>query len=137
MIMDRFADITGLLAAYATGYDTGDWASVRDTFTADGAFELVTNGGADVVVYTGHRELGDFMRASLKEQQDVRRHFSTNLRVLASDDDSAQVASYLLLGVAERQGLRIVQSGQYVDTIVWRDGTARFAHRRLTMDGVF
>ena len=135
--MDRFADIAGLLAAYATGYDTGDWASICECFTADGIFELVVNNGTDTTVYTGHEELGAFMRASLEEQQDVRRHFSTNLRVLASDDDSATVASYLLLGVAQREGLRIVRSGQYTDTVVWQDGAARFAHRRLTMDGVF
>lgn len=135
--MDRFADITSLLAAYATGYDTGDWASICECFTADGVFELVVNDGADVTVFTGHEELGAFMREQLASQQDVRRHFSTNLRVLSSAADSAQVASYLLLGVAERAGLRIVQSGQYLDSIVWQDGTARFAHRRLTMDGVF
>jgi ketosteroid isomerase-like protein len=135
--MDRFADIAGLLSAYATGYDTGDWASICECFTPDGVFELIVNDGADITVYTGRDELGAFMRSQLEAQQDIRRHFSTNLRVVTSDEESAQVASYLLLGVAERAGLRIVQSGQYLDTIVWQDGAARFAHRRLTMDGIF
>ena len=135
--MDRLSDISSLLAAYATGYDTGDWPLIRDCFTPDGVFELVMNDGADTAVYTGRVEIGDFMRASLEQQQDVRRHFSTNLRVLAADGDSARVASYLLLGVSEKTGLRIVQSGQYLDTIVWQEGTARFARRRLTMDGTY
>ncbi len=135
--MDRFADITSLLAAYATGYDTGDWPSISRCFTEDGVFELVVNAGNETTTYRGRRELDEFMRTSLEEQQDTRRHFSTNLRILSSDDRSAVVASYLLLGVAERSGLRIVQSGQYEDTIVWDDEGARFAYRRLTMDGVF
>jgi hypothetical protein len=135
--MERLAEVLTLLSTYARGYDTGDWPSISACFTPDGAFELVTNGGADTVTYTGTAELDAFMQASLAEQHDVRRHFSTNFQLLADDGDHVRVASYLLLGVAEPGGLRIVQSGRYEDTIVFVGGQPKFAHRRLTMDGTF
>lgn len=135
--MERFAAISGLLAAYATGYDTGDWAAVGACFTDDGVFELVDHAGATIGVHRGRAEIDAFMQESLDGQHDTRRHFSTNLRIVSLDGGSAQVASYLLLGAIERSELRIVQSGRYVDTVVWGPDGARFAHRRLTMDGRF
>lgn len=135
--MERLADVMSLLATYANGYDTGNWESIGECFTPDGVFELVDDDGNTKLVVNGTDEINDFMRASLEEQRDVRRHFSTNLRVLEWGDDQVRVASYLLLGVAEKAGLRVVQSGRYEDLVVWVDGRAKFAHRLLTMDGVF
>ncbi len=133
--MDRFADISSLLAEYATSYDSGDWASVGRCFTEDAVFERVGDAGAPTIIHRGRDEIGSFMRTSLDGQRDVRRHFTTNIRILSHDERSAQITSYLLLGAVEEGELRIVQSGQYRDVIVWGPDGARFAHRRLTMDG--
>jgi hypothetical protein len=136
--MERIAEITSLLAKYATGNDTNDVSMIGECFTEDAVFELVVNGSSEPpLVFNGRAAIEGLMRSSMESQGDVRRHFSTNLRILSVDDHSAHVTSYLLLGVAEYTGLVIKQSGLYVDDIVWGPVGPQFARRHLTMDGIF
>jgi hypothetical protein len=136
--MDQLAQITSLLAQYARGNDSGDVTMIGDCFTDDAVFELVVNGNDDApLIFNGRSEIEGLMRSSMETQGDIRRHFSTNLRILSLDENSAIISSYLLLGVSEYTGLRIVQSGLYEDDLSWHDGEPKFDRRNLTMDGIF
>lgn len=136
--MEQLAQITSLLAKYARGNDTNDVPMIGECFTDDATFELVINGsGEPPLVFNGRGEIEGLMRSSMESQGDVRRHFSTNLRVVTLTDDTAHITSYLLLGVSEYTGLRIVQSGFYEDDLVWGSEGPLFDRRHLTMDGVF
>jgi hypothetical protein len=136
--MDKLTEITSLLAKYALGNDTNNVPMIGECFTDDAVFELVVNGSdAAPLVFRGRAEIEGLMSSSMESQGDVRRHFSTNLRVLSLDETRAHITSYLLLGVAQFDGLQIKQSGLYEDDIVWGAAGAQFARRHLTMDGVF
>jgi hypothetical protein len=136
--MERIAEITSLLAKYATGNDSNDVSMIGECFTNDAVFELVVNGNdKPPLVFVGREAIEGLMRSSMESQGDIRRHFSTNLRILSIDDSSARISSYLLLGVSQFTGLVIKQSGLYVDDIVWSADGPQFKRRHLTMDGIF
>ena len=136
--MDQLAQITSLLATYALGNDTNNVPMIGECFTDDAVFELVVNGSDNPpLVFRGRAAIEGLMSSSMESQGDIRRHFSTNLRILSLSDSTARISSYLLLGVAGYTGLQIKQSGLYVDEIVWGPQGPKFAHRHLTMDGVF
>jgi hypothetical protein len=136
--MDQFAEITSLLAKYARGNDTNNVPMIGECFTEDAVFELVISGSNQApLIFNGRGEIEGLMSSSMESQGDIRRHFSTNLQILSLEEKSARTSSYLLLGVSEHNGLRIVQSGLYEDLIVWGPSGAQFARRNLTMDGVF
>lgn len=136
--MEQLAEITSLLAKYARGNDINDVSMIGECFTQDAVFELAIHGnGEQALVFRGRNEIEELMRSSMESQGDVRRHFSTNLRILSLTATTATIASYLLLGVSEYTGLRIVQSGLYEDEIAWGDAGPLFTRRNLTMDGIF
>lgn len=136
--MDQLAEITSLMAKYALGNDTNNVPMIGECFSADAIFELVVNGsGEPPLVFTGRDEIEQLMRSSMESQADVRRHYSTNLRIVSLTEQSAHTTSYLLLGVAEYRGLVIKQSGLYEDDIVWGVEGPQFTKRHLTMDGIF
>ena len=136
--MDQFAQVTSLLAKYAMGNDTNNVPMIGECFTDDAVFELVVNGKDEPpLVFNGREEIEGLMRSSMESQGDIRRHFSTNLRILSLSATSAHISSYLLLGVAGLHGLQIKQSGLYEDKITWGRQGPQFTHRHLTMDGVF
>ena len=87
--------------------------------------------------FRGRAEIEGLMSSSMESQNDIRRHFITNLRVLSVEKDKAKISSYLLLGVSEPTGLRIVQSGLYEDDLAWTPSGLFIQHRHLTMDGTF
>jgi len=136
--MDQLAQLTALLATYALGNDTNNVPMIGECFTDDAVFELVVNGTDDPpLVFRGREEIEGLMRSSMESQGDIRRHFSTNLRILSLSDTTAHITSYLLLGVAGFSGLQIKQSGLYEDDVVWGPKGPQFARRHLTMDGIF
>ncbi len=136
--MEQLAQITSLLAKYAVGNDTNNVPMIGECFTDDAVFELVINGNdGPPLVFNGREEIEELMRSSMESQGDIRRHFSTNLRIIALTETTAHITSYLLLGVAQYRGLQIKQSGLYEDNIVWGPAGPQFARRHLTMDGIF
>ena len=135
-MLDAFADVSTLLSTYALGYDTQNAKMVADCFHDEGTFDLLLPDGA-TMNFSGRPAVEAFMADQLNGQDDVRRHFTMNLRVIEREDERIRVGSYLLLGAIDSQGLRIVQSGRYDDVIEWHGGTAMFRSRHLTMDGTF
>jgi hypothetical protein len=93
--MERIAEITSLLAKYATGNDSNDVSMIGECFTNDAVFELVVNGNdKPPLVFVGREAIEGLMRSSMESQGDIRRHFSTNLRILSIDVSSARISSY-------------------------------------------
>jgi hypothetical protein len=133
---DLLVDVSTLLSTYALGYDTQDAVTVADCFLDDGTFDLLLPDGS-TMTFRGRDAVHAFMVEQLEGQDDLRRHFTTNLRVIEQGEGRVRVGSYLLLGAIDASGLRIVQSGRYDDVVEWHDGTARFRSRHLTMDGTF
>ena len=135
-MLDAFTDISTLLSTYALGYDTQDAGLVASCFYDDASFDMsLADGGK--LNFAGRPAIEAFMNEQLQGQDDIRRHFTMNIRVIERGDERIRIGCYLLLGAIDAQGLRIVQSGRYDDVIEWRDGTARFRSRHLTMDGTF
>lgn len=133
---DAFADVSTLLSTYAFGYDTQNAAIVADCFLDDATFDLLPPDGT-TLNFAGRSAIEAFVNEQLDGQDDKRRHFTTNIRVIEHGDDRIRIGCYLLLGAIDSAGLRIVQSGRYDDVIEWHDGQARFRSRHLTMDGTF
>lgn len=133
---DVLADASTLLATYALGYDTQDAATVADCFHEDGTFDLLLPDGG-TMSFSGRAAIRDFMQEQLDGQNDLRRHYTVNLRVIEQSTDRVHLGSYLLLGAVDADGLRMVASGRYDDVIEWHDGRAVFRSRHLTMDGSF
>jgi hypothetical protein len=136
LTVDLFMDVSTLLSTYALGYDTQDPAMVAACFAPDGVFEILLPDGT-TLTYTGRPAIEAFMQEQLNGQDDHRRHFTTNLRLISSGPDAARVGCYLLLGALSQGKLSIVQSGRYDDQIIWADGAPLFKHRYLVMDGTF
>lgn len=135
-MLDAFADVSTLLSTYALGYDTQNAAMVADCFLEDASFDLLLPDGS-TLNFTGRPAIQEFMGEQLDGQDDMRRHFTMNIRVIERAEDRIRTGCYLLLGAIDSQGLRIVQSGRYDDVIEWHDGQAKFRSRHLTMDGTF
>lgn len=133
---DTFADVSTLLANYAFGYDTQNAGTVADCFLDDATFDLLLPDG-NTLNFAGRPAIEAFMNEQLSGQDDKRRHFTTNIRVIENGANRVRIGCYLLLGAIDSTGLRIVQSGRYDDVIEWHDGRARFRSRHLTMDGTF
>ena len=133
---DTFADVSTLLSTYALGYDTQNAKMVADCFHDDATFDLLLPDGS-TLAFAGRPAIEAFMNEQLDGQDDKRRHFTMNIRVIESGEDRIRIGCYLLLGAIDAQGLRIVQSGRYDDVIEWHNGTAMFRSRHLTMDGTF
>ena len=135
-MLDAFADVSTLLSNYALGYDTQNAAAVAACFHDEATFALLLPDG-QTLTFTGRPAIEAFMQEQLSGQTDLRRHFTTNIRVIERGDGVIRIGCYLLLGAIDSQGLRIVQSGRYEDTIEWAGDRAIFRSRHLTMDGTF
>ncbi len=135
-MIDAFADVSTLLATYALGYDTQNAAMVAECFADDATFDLLLPDGG-TMNFAGRAAIEAFMNEQLDGQDDKRRHFTMNIRVIERGADRMRTGCYLLLGAIDAGGLRIVQSGRYEDVIEWHDGKALFRSRHLAMDGTF
>jgi len=136
--MDQLTEITSLLAKYAFANDNNNVPMIGECFAEDAVFALDVHSSSDPTMYFhGRAEIEGLMTSSMESQNDVRRHFITNLRVLSIEKEQAKISSYLLLGVSESTGLRIVQSGLYEDDLVCTTTGLFIQHRHLTMDGTF
>jgi SnoaL-like domain len=127
--------ISELTAAYNWALDEGRSKEWVDTFTDDGALEIV--GGATV---RGRNALEAFMRSRTRNLF----HVTTNaiIRIdkgIGEDEDTAvQELSLLVFAIADdRSAMTIQSSGRYTDSLVrWhREGRFgwRFAWRRLML----
>ena len=114
-----------LMHHYAHGCDTLDSDAVAATFADDGVLE------AGTARFDGRDAIAAFYRRGLDRD---RRHFVTNISIDRVDDDNVAATSYLL-AIEEGAEPTIVRWGRYTDRIRIGAGGARFAHRRIEMDG--
>lgn len=134
---DRQA-IENTLASWALGYDEGDVPRMANCFTQDATMVMdIGLPGADqerMGPYVGHAEVMGLFTSHQGEQQDQRRHVTTNVVVDDETDTSASTTSYLVLTVVESNVLRLQATGVYRDKFVLDEGTWRIRERHLQLD---
>lgn len=121
---DKLA-IRELTARYNQAIDEGrvdDWA---DTFVEDGVFEPSSGGR-----FQGRQALAEFARAFSSRFQ--VRHCTTDA-IVEVDGDRATQTCYLIL-LDRSDGVKVMNSGVYQDTLVRTPEGWRFAHRRVAID---
>jgi ketosteroid isomerase-like protein len=114
-----------LMNRYAHACDTRDPDAVAATFADDAVLE------AGTARFDGRDAIAAFYRRGLDRD---RRHFVTNVSIDRIDDVTVAATSYLL-AIEEGADPTIVRWGHYTDRIAVDTEGARFAHRRIEMDG--
>lgn len=117
--------IRELTARYNHAIDAGraeEWAA---TFTEDGVFEPSAGGR-----FEGREALAGFARAFSSRFK--VRHCTTDA-VMEVDGDRATQTCYLLL-LDRSDGVKVMSSGVYHDTLVRTPQGWRFSHRRIELD---
>ncbi|MFF4753034.1 nuclear transport factor 2 family protein [Streptomyces sp. NPDC002514] len=125
-------DIENLIAEYAELVDTGDLAGVGRLFT-DGVFI-----GSDGVRFEGSTAVENMLRDHVILYDDGTprtHHVTTNIRIEVDEQaDTATARSYLTIFQAvDGLPLQPIAAGRYRDHFARRDGTWRFAQRRITI----
>lgn len=118
-----------LLYAYARAVDESDLDTLEQLATAD--CDITRSGetrhGREefLAVYRGFAQSG------------VRRsaHVVTNVQAFAQDDGTVLAEAYFAATMFDPEGSRIV-TGRYTDSMRADDGTWRFVHKRIRVDGV-
>lgn len=125
------------LNRYAWGYDTGDLEMIADTFCESGVFVIELEGSEGWGPYEGRHRIVEWLSEVMEGQTDQRRHCITNIVFGELSQDTAQVASYLMLTAVESGRLRTVCTGTYHDTMVREDGHWRIQRKILKLDNPF
>ncbi len=127
-------EINELLSNYAWAMDSGDFAQLKDVFTADASFKIEIP-GMDTVGPFGPRDaIVEFISGSVSGMGDQRRHVATNLRFVSEGDEEAEVTSTLtLISVADGKAT-IVSTGVYEVTVAREDGAWRVSAMTINLD---
>jgi 3-phenylpropionate/cinnamic acid dioxygenase small subunit len=125
--------IRELLSRFAWTYDEGDFERHADCFFADAVFEIDPAGGEPVRV-VGREAIVRMQSTAHSQQGDQRRHIVSNLVFDREAEDSAEIRSYLTLGVVAEGRLTIALTGWFRDVVGRDGGRWRFRSRRLTLD---
>ncbi|MFE9606970.1 nuclear transport factor 2 family protein [Streptomyces sp. NPDC006012] len=125
-------EIENLIAEYAELVDTGDLAGLGRLF-ADGVFT-----GSDGVRFEGSAAVENMLREHVIIHDDGTprtHHVTTNIRIEVDEQaGTATARSYLTIFQAvDGLPLQPIAAGRYQDRFVRRDGTWRFAQRRITL----
>ncbi|WP_037858933.1 nuclear transport factor 2 family protein [Streptomyces sp. NRRL S-340] len=124
--------IENLIAEYAERLDSADLAGVGALF-AEGAFI-----GTDGTRYEGSAAVEGMLRDRTIVHSDGTlrtHHVTTNIRIDIDEEAcTATGRAYLtLFQAADGLPLQPIAAGRYNDRYVWRDGTWRFAERRINV----
>jgi hypothetical protein len=122
-VQDRL-DIEQLYAAYNHAIDGGDAEGWADTFTPDGVFNTR---------FTGREALVGFVKSWKERGGGNRRHWNSNLRVVATPD-GATGSVYLMLWDVGVKPATIVSTGKYEDVLVKTKDGWRFKSRVVKGD---
>jgi hypothetical protein len=119
-----YIDIEQLYATYNHAIDAGDGEAWAATFTPDGAFNK----------FAGRDQLVGFIQTWKEKMNGAnRRHWNTNLRIVASKDGASASVFLMLLDVGTKPP-SIVATGMYNDTLVRTANGWRFKTRQTKMD---
>ncbi|MDR7303977.1 nuclear transport factor 2 family protein [Haloactinomyces albus] len=126
-------EIENTLNRYALGYDDGDLAMVKDTFTPEAVLSLRVAGGDLIGPFEGRDAILTMMRDAAHSQNDQRRHVTSNI-IIDADDDRATSMSYLTIFSAQNGTLTALSTGKYEDELVRTEGGWKLSKRHIALD---
>ncbi len=128
------AQIHDVLGRYSWGYDQDDLDAITECFTADAVFSMRIADGDLIGPFEGREAILGLMKTSLEQQDDQRRHLSSNVFVEQESDAAATVVSYLTLISVIGGRLNVLSSGWYRDQFVLDGDRWRIRDRYLALD---
>jgi 3-phenylpropionate/cinnamic acid dioxygenase small subunit len=128
------AQINDVLGRYSWGYDQNELDAIAACFTADAVFSMRIADGDLIGPFEGREAILGLMKTSLEQQDDQRRHVSSNVFVEQESDDAATVVSYLTLIAVAGGQLNVLSSGWYRDQFVLDGDRWRIRDRYLALD---
>lgn len=128
---EEYVEILNLYSAYNLCSDAGDAEGYADCFTENGEH----HGTYDVY---GRAALVEYKKADKAKRPDVyRRHWNGSLHLEKIDAQTIRGRCYFFGYNGVPGSLpHTTHAGVYEDTIRLEKGRWKFAHRRLTFDGV-
>lgn len=127
--------IEDVFIRYASAYDEQEVEAAAALFTEDGTLQVSTAG---VPLAAGREAIAAFLgaaRAARAARGEQPRHLVDNVRVVASDGETADVVSTMALVLTHADGSTTLDcAGTYTDRLVQRDGRWWFASRRIAFD---
>lgn len=130
---DRAA-IENAINNFALGYDSRDEKRMAGSFTDDCVLTMQIAGGDVIGPFEGHAAVMKLFIDSLAQQDDQRRHVTTNIVVDDETDDRATAWSYLTLVTVKDGALKVISSGVYKDEVVRVDGSWKVRRRHIALD---
>jgi hypothetical protein len=119
-----YMEIEQLYAAYNHAIDSGDAETWANTFTPDGSFNR----------FAGHDALVGFIGTWREKMNGAnRRHWNTNLRILATPE-GASGSVYLMLVDVSTKPPSIIGTAMYADVLVKTKDGWRFKQRTTKPD---
>lgn len=145
---ELLAAVDGLLGAYSTVVDSGDWAVWPDLFADECSYSVYSvddrqRGLPLAYILDDCRErLLDRVKFitevwSRTVEPYRTRHFVQRTAVVALDDRTFAVNCNFLVAYAEPESTSaLLASGSYQDRIVFDGASARFADHQVLLDGI-
>jgi len=119
-----YMEIEQLYAQYNHAIDSGDAEGWANTFTPDGTFNR----------FVGHDALVGFIGTWREKMNGAnRRHWNTNLRIVATPE-GANGSVYLMLMDVGTKPASVVSTGMYTDSLVKTKDGWRFKQRTTKGD---
>jgi uncharacterized protein (TIGR02246 family) len=119
--------IQELVARYGMAWDSMDVDGVLDCFTEDGVFVDAAGGE-----HRGREAIAAFVRGS-EQQFGAMRHISSTHLVNLEEEGAAKHRCYVVF-VSHPGGERVLDTGEYEDSVVLEGNTWRFARRVVRFD---
>lgn len=120
-------EIQELVARYNLAWDHGDVEGVSGCFTAEGVFVDAAGGQ-----HRGTAGIEEFVRASYGQFGSMR-HITSSHLVTFEGGDAASHRCYVVF-VSHPQGERVLDTGEYEDSVVREGGRWLFARRIVRFD---
>lgn len=128
------AEVQGVLARWAYGYDERDTDTMASCFTPGARMTLHIGDAETMGPYIGHDEVMKHFTDHHEVQTDQRRHVVANVTFEHEDPQRVQTTSCLSLLVVEDGTTRAQATGIYRDTFVLDGGRWVISERILRLD---
>lgn len=127
-------EIENTINLYALGYDDGDMALVENTLTPDAVLSMRVADGDLVGPFEGRQAIMELFRSASHSQQDQqRRHVTSNI-IIDAEDDWARSVAYVTIFAAANGTVTAVSTGKYVDELVRTPQGWKFRKRHIALD---